>query len=61
MQDGETPCFAAAQEGHAEVVTVLAGLGADVNQADTVGRRLGRVGPVKPNVVWLEPELGSGR
>jgi len=36
VQDGTTPMFAAALNGHKECIEVLAGLGGDVNKADTV-------------------------
>jgi len=36
VQDGATPMFFAAQEGHKECIEVLAGLGGDVNKATTV-------------------------
>jgi len=36
VQDGVTPIFIAAQNGHKECIEVLAGLGGDVNKAETV-------------------------
>jgi len=36
MQDGASPIYVAAYNGHKECIEVLAGLGGDVNKAETV-------------------------
>jgi len=40
MQDGASPIYVAAENGHQECIEVLAGLGGDVNKAETVSVEL---------------------